>query len=110
MSKRVSKLSLAIVVLLLVALGGAVASLATSQAPESDASATGTYFAVIDAVVTDRGEHDIAVQVEPIDPASYRISIQGTAGARGALKGEVRVRTDVPGEEDLPIRLFGYVK
>jgi hypothetical protein len=73
-------------------------------------SASGTYFAVIDAVVTKRGEHDIAVQVEPIDPASYRISIHGTAGARGALKAEVRVRTDVPGEEDLPIRLFGYVK
>ncbi|MHC4209366.1 MAG: DUF1573 domain-containing protein [Planctomycetota bacterium] len=75
-------------------------------------SASGTYFAVIDASVVDPTDLDLDVQVEPLDPASYRISIHGTASARGALKGRgrVRVRTDVPGEDDLTILIFGYVK
>ena len=48
----------------------------------------------------------------PIDPTSYRISIHGTSSARGALKGRgrVRVRTDIPGEDDLMILIYGYVK
>jgi hypothetical protein len=75
-------------------------------------SVSGTYFSVIDASVVEATDVDLDVQVEPIDPASYRISIHGTASARGALKGRgrVRVRTDVPGEDDLMILIYGYVK
>jgi hypothetical protein len=73
-------------------------------------SVSGTYFAVIDASVSEPNDHDIDVHVEPVDPTSYRISIDGVGGARGALRGEVRVRTDVPGEDDLAIRIYGYVK
>jgi hypothetical protein len=73
-------------------------------------SVSGTYFAVVDASVDETTDLDAEVQVEPIDPASYRISIHGTANTRGGLWGEVRVRTDVPGEEDLTIRIEGYVK
>ena len=75
-------------------------------------SVSGTYFAVLDVSVVEPTDIDLDVQFEPIDPTSYRISIHGTTSTRGSLKGRarVRVRTDVPGEDDLMIQIYGYVK
>ena len=55
-------------------------------------------------------ELDMEVIVEPINPSSYRISIRGTPRAKGAFSGNVRVLTDVPGEEDITLPYKAYVK
>jgi hypothetical protein len=73
-------------------------------------SASGTYFSVIDASLAEPSDLDVEVQVEPIDPASYRISIHYIPSIKGPINGSVRVLTDVPGEEDLTIWFTGYVK
>jgi hypothetical protein len=73
-------------------------------------SISGSYFSVIDAGLLEPSELDIEVIVEPIDPSSYRISVHCKASVKGPISGRIRVLTDVPGEEDLTLAYFGYVK
>jgi hypothetical protein len=73
-------------------------------------SISGSYFSVIDASLLEPSELDIEVLVEPIEPSSYRISVHCTASVKGPISGRIRVLTDVPGEEDLTLAYFAYVK
>jgi hypothetical protein len=73
-------------------------------------SISGSYFSVIDASLVESSELDMEVIVEPISPSSYRISVHATPRAKGPFSGNVRVLTDVPGEEDITLTYFGYVK
>jgi hypothetical protein len=53
----------------------------------------------------------MTVAVEPVTPASYRLTLSGdTTGSFGAFEGMVKVTTDVPGEEVLAIPFNGYIK
>ncbi|MHC4427176.1 MAG: DUF1573 domain-containing protein [Planctomycetota bacterium] len=73
-------------------------------------SISGSYFSVVEASLAEPSEHDIEVIVEPINPSSYRISVRCTARVKGPMSGRVRVLTDVPGEEELLLGYFSYVK
>jgi hypothetical protein len=73
-------------------------------------SISGSYFSVIDASLVEPSEQSCEVIVEPVDPSSYRIRIHCTPSAKGPISGRIRVLTDVPGEEDLTLAYFGYVK
>jgi hypothetical protein len=72
---------------------------------------SGTPFAVTGANVERSTMPGMTVAVEPVTPASYRLTLSGdTTGSFGAFEGMVKVTTDVPGEEVLAIPFNGYIK
>ena len=70
-------------------------------------------FRVLDATVTGRAADGLIATPTPLDPdgRNWRIDLAGSMPAtNGVFKGEVLVRTDVPGEEAIILRYSGVVR
>ncbi len=71
---------------------------------------SGRPFDIIETTL-DFGMDNAVVWVEKIDPATYELVLNATAGWRtGRVLGSVLVRTDVPGEERLVVPVVGVVR
>ena len=73
----------------------------------------GQPFRVLGGQVTGRAATDLVPIFKPLDPAGTRWSIDlaGTSPASpGTFKGDVLMRTDVPGEEIVRLRYSGVVR
>ena len=75
--------------------------------------ADGERFSLFSATVLDARSGNLRVQVLPVPDSGgseYQLLLTGdTTGFTGAIVGKVNVRTDVPGEEEIDIRVSGVV-
>lgn len=77
-------------------------------------SRAGTPFKITEVTSQSVSPIDLKFEVKPVDPAkpnSYTIAVSGT-GPKDAvpIRGEVVIKTNVPGEETIRIPYFGVVK
>lgn len=71
----------------------------------------GRPFKVLGVSVADPSLPDAAVKATVVAPDAWNVTLSATAPAQAArCLGSVRVRTDVPGEDDIEIGILGVVR
>jgi hypothetical protein len=68
-------------------------------------------FNVVDVQIADSPLPGLQTRIEQLSPASWRVHLTGPVGNYvGNIRGMLHVRTDVAGEEVLPVRFVGAVR